>query len=103
MIMKIQLLNLNNGVLIVSFFIKILFNTYLKQFAHLSYFIVSIFYLIYGAYYFISGSSSSEDKDEDNIEDYDVRFARYKERVKAEEHFFYTSEIESTSSSDSSQ
>jgi len=40
---------------------------------------------------------SSSDTDE-NIEDYDLRFARYKERVKAEEHFFYNSVDESSGS-----
>lgn len=43
---------------------------------------------------------SSSDTDE-NIEDYDLRFARYKERVKAEEHFFYNSIDSSGSTNDS--
>ncbi|XP_060869685.1 probable RNA polymerase II nuclear localization protein SLC7A6OS [Metopolophium dirhodum] len=44
---------------------------------------------------------SSSDTDE-NIEDYDLRFARYKERVKAEEHFFYNSVDESSGSTNDS-
>lgn len=54
----------------------------------------------------ISGNSSSDFENEENsdnedtIEDYDVRFARYKERVKAEEHFYYNS-IKDNSSNES--
>lgn len=61
---------------------------------------------------FVSGSSSSNDFDdeennfnEDSIENYDVLFARYKQRVKEEEHFYYNivkdySSYESTDSDD---
>lgn len=59
---------------------------------------------------FLGGSSSSSDTkddensdDEDNIEDYNTRFAMYKQRVKAEEHFFYNSVIEESCTSDSDE
>ncbi|KAL5245027.1 hypothetical protein ACI65C_012437 [Semiaphis heraclei] len=48
----------------------------------------------------INDDSSSDA--EENIEDYDLRFARYKERVKAEEHFFYNSVDESAGSTNDS-
>jgi len=50
-----------------------------------------------------SDSKNKDSDDEDSIEDYDVRFARYKERVKAEEHGFYNSVIEDSSSSSSDE
>ncbi|XP_026812217.1 probable RNA polymerase II nuclear localization protein SLC7A6OS [Rhopalosiphum maidis] len=43
-------------------------------------------------------SDSSTDS-EDNIDDYELHFARYKERVKAEEHFFYNSVLDDSSGS----
>lgn len=49
---------------------------------------------------FVLDDSSSDA--EENIEDYDLRFARYKERVKAEEHFFYNSVDESAGSTNDS-
>lgn len=48
---------------------------------------------------FVSDDSSTDI--EENIEDYDIRFARYKERVKAEEHCFYNSVIDDSSGSTS--
>lgn len=44
-------------------------------------------------------SNSSGSDTEENIEDYNLRFARYKERVKAEEHCFYNSVIDESSGS----
>ncbi|XP_025414386.1 MATH and LRR domain-containing protein PFE0570w isoform X2 [Sipha flava] len=51
-----------------------------------------------------SNSSCSDNRntdDEDNIDDYDVRFARYRQRVKAEEHFFYNNVIDDSHSESS--
>lgn len=56
---------------------------------------------------FLGSSSDTRDDensdDEDNIEDYNARFAMYKQRVKAEEHFFYNSVIEESCTSDSDE
>jgi hypothetical protein len=56
--------------------------------------------------YFLDSSNSScsdnrNTDDEDNIDDYDVRFARYRQRVKAEEHFFYNNVIDDSHSESS--
>lgn len=54
----------------------------------------------------ISGDSSVDFENEENtdnedtFENYDVRFARYKERVKDEEHFYYNS-VKDNSSNES--
>lgn len=58
-------------------------------------------------YIHFSGTSSSDDgevkytDDEDSIDDYDIRFAKYKECVKAEEHCFYNCVLSDTSSESS--
>lgn len=52
-------------------------------------------------------SIDNEDEDSDNLldcddyDDYDSRFAKYKERVKAEEHFYYNSVLEDSSNGSS--
>ncbi|KAF0753640.1 Uncharacterized protein FWK35_00017586 [Aphis craccivora] len=42
---------------------------------------------------------SDSSTDSEDIEDYELHFAKYKERVKAEEHFFYNSVIDDSSGS----
>lgn len=54
---------------------------------------------------YFKGSSSTDKEDEDDnvdhINDYDVRFARYKDRVKVQEHYFYNSIVEDSISGSS--
>lgn len=64
-------------------------------------------------YCFVLGGSSSssrnsscaeveDNSDDDNsVDDYGIQFARYKERVKAEEHCFYNNIIDDTPSESS--